>query len=106
MVNEAYAMAPPQAGGGAAGSLFMSLLPILAMFAIFYFLLIRPEGKKRKDHKTMLDNLKEGDNILTTGGVYGTIIKIKDDVITLQIAENVKIKVSKNYVAALKGKED
>lgn len=106
MVNNAFAMAPPVSGTGGAGSLFMSLLPILAMFAIFYFLLIRPQSKKQKDHKAMLDNLKEGDNVLTNGGMYGTIAKIKDDVITLQIAENVKIKISRGYVAALKGKED
>ncbi len=105
MVNEAYAMAPPSGGSGPE-SLFMSFLPIIAMFAIFYFLLIRPQSKKQKEHKTMLENLKEGDSVLTTGGIYGTIAKIKEDVITLQIAENVKIKISRGYVASMKGKEE
>ena len=107
MVNEAYAMAPfPGGNGGGTGSLFMSMLPIIAMFAIFYFLLIRPQSKKQKEHQLMLDNLKEGDNVITTGGIYGTIAKIKEDAITLQVAENVKVKIGKGYISALKGKED
>ena len=106
MVNEAYAMAPLPGGEGGAGSLFMSMLPIIAMFAIFYFLLIRPQSKKQRAHQLMLDNLKEGDNVITTGGIYGTIAKIKEDAITLQVAGNVKVKIGKGYIAALKGKED
>ena len=106
MVNEAYAMAPLPGGEGGAGSLFMSMMPIIAMFAIFYFLLIRPQSKKQREHQLMLDNLKEGDNVITTGGIYGTIAKIKEDAITLQVAENVKVKIGKGYIAALKGKED
>ncbi|MEK6591416.1 MAG: preprotein translocase subunit YajC [Nitrospinota bacterium] len=106
MVSEAFAMPPPQSGGGGSGSLFISFIPILVMFAIFYLLLIRPQAKKQKEHKVMLASIKEGDNVLTTGGIYGTIIKIKDDIITLQIADNVKIKVSRGYIAAMKGQED
>lgn len=104
MIKEAYAMAPPSSGaeGAPSAGLLGMLPPIIAMFAIFYFLLIRPQQKKQKEHDGMLDALKEGDNILTSGGIYGTIRKIKDDVLTVQIADNVKVKVSRKSVSSLK----
>ena len=105
MIENAYAMAPPQAGaeGGSAGAGFLGILPpMIVMFAIFYFLLIRPQQKKQKEHQAMLDSIKEGDNILTSGGIYGTIKKIKEDVITVQIADNVRVKVSRKSVSSVK----
>lgn len=105
MVENAYAMAPPPGGSEGAGTagLFGMLPPLIAMFAIFYFLLIRPQQKKQKEHTSMLEALKEGDNILTNGGIYGTIKKIKEDVLTVQIADNVRVKVSRKSVSRLKG---
>ena len=82
----------------------LSFLPLVAMFAIFYFLLIRPQQKKQKERDAMLTSLKEGNNVITTGGLYGKIKKIKDDVITLQIADNVRVKISKDSVTSLKDK--
>lgn len=108
MIENAYAMAPPSGGpeGGASpGAGILGILPpMVAMFAIFYFLLIRPQQKKQKEHEAMLNAVKEGDNILTSGGIYGTIKKIKGDVLTVQIADNVRVKVSRKSVSSIKEK--
>lgn len=82
--------------GGIAG-----FLPIIILFAIFYFLLIRPQQKKAKEHREMIANLKKGIRIITSGGIYGTIQSIDDTTIGLEIAENVKVKVSRGNVAAV-----
>jgi preprotein translocase subunit YajC len=87
-----------QAGqaGGIAG-----FLPIIILFVIFYFLLIRPQQKKAKEHKAMISDLKKGVRIITSGGIYGTIISIDDTTIGLEIAEKVKIKITRGNVAAV-----
>jgi preprotein translocase subunit YajC len=86
-------------GGQAAGGL-AGFLPIIILFAIFYFLLIRPQQKKAKEHREMISNLKKGNRIVTYGGIYGTITSIDDTTIGLEIAEKVKIKLSRGNVAA------
>ncbi len=98
MIDLAYAMAPSRSGGGGGGELLGILPPLLIMFAIFYFLLIRPQQKKQKEHKEMLESIKEGDNVITSSGIYGTVKKVKDDVLTLQIAEKVNIKMLKSGI--------
>lgn len=98
----AYAMAPPPGAEVTTFDTIMSFAPLVLLVAIFYFLLFRPQQKKQQDTRKMVENLKEGDSILTTGGVYGTISKIKDDVLTLQVAEGVKVKVNRAYVVGLK----
>lgn len=65
----------------------LQLLPLILVFVVFYFVLIRPQRKKDKEAKAMLDNLKVGDRICTIGGIYGTIVKIKDDVLTVEVGE-------------------
>ena len=107
--NWAYAMggAPKDAGGAASGgpgAMLSSFLPLILIFVIFYFLLIRPQSKKAKEHKAMLGNLKNGDKVITTGGIYGVIEGIDGDTMTLKIAENVKIKISSSGVAGIKKK--
>jgi len=87
-------------GQGQAGGI-AGFLPIIILFAIFYFLLIRPQQKKAKEHKEMIANLKKGSRIITSGGIYGTIQSIDDTTIGLEIAEKVKIKISRGNVAAL-----
>jgi preprotein translocase subunit YajC len=87
-------------GGQAAGGL-AGFLPIIILFAIFYFLLIRPQQKKAKEHREMISNLKKGNRIVTSGGIYGTITSIDDTTIGVEIAEKVKIKLSRGNVAAL-----
>lgn len=91
-----------QAGGqgGQAGGI-AGFLPIIILFAIFYFLLIRPQQKKAKEHREMIANLKKGNRIVTSGGIYGTIQSIDDTTISLEIAEKVKIKVTRGNVAAV-----
>ena len=100
MIDTAFAMGPAQGQAGQAGGL-AGFLPIIILFAIFYFLLIRPQQKKAKEHKEMISNLKKGNRIVTSGGIYGTITSIDDTTIGLEIAEKVKIKVSRGNVAAL-----
>ena len=107
MLDLAFAMAPPPQNGaeGGGGSILSILPPMIMMFAIFYFILIRPQQKKQKEQKATLNNLKEGDNIITVSGIHGTIKKLKDDVVTLQIADNVRIKIERQYIGRLR-KED
>lgn len=100
MISLAYAMGQGGAAGqGASG--FTSFIPIILMFAIFYFLLIRPQQKKQKNHRTMISSLQKGDQIITTGGLYGRITGISDTAITLEIAEKVRVKVNRSNVSAL-----
>ncbi|RJQ15274.1 MAG: preprotein translocase subunit YajC [Nitrospiraceae bacterium] len=107
----AFAMggAPGGTGGepqGLTGAI-SSFLPLILIFVIFYFLLIRPQSKKAKEHKQMLDNLKKGDKVLTTGGIYGIIEDIDGDAVTLKVGikDDVKIKVNRNYIANLRSGE-
>jgi preprotein translocase subunit YajC len=95
----AYAMGPQPGGGG--GSQLVSFLPIILIFAIFYFLLIRPQQRRTKEHRTVLSNLKVGDQVLTNGGIYGRITGLRDDVLTIEISDKVRVKVSRGHVAGV-----
>lgn len=92
----AWAMAGGQA---AEQNPIMGLMPLIVMFAIFYFLLIRPQQKKAKLHREMLSNLKKGDRVLTAGGIYGRITEVSGDVLTIEIGKDLKIDVNRAYVA-------
>jgi preprotein translocase subunit YajC len=96
----AYAMGAP-GGGGQGGSQLLSFLPIILIFVIFYFLLIRPQQKRAKEHRGLLSNLKEGDEVLTNGGIYGKITGIKDDKITVEISDKVRVKVNRGHIAGV-----
>jgi len=74
-------------------------VPLVLIFIVFYFLLIRPQQKKAKEHQNYLANLKKGDRVITGGGIHGQITGITDTVVTLEIAENVRIKVSRSAIA-------
>ena len=74
-------------GGAQIVVLLVQLLPMILIFAVFYFMLIRPQRKKDKEAKAMLDGLKVGDRICTIGGIYGTIVRIKDQVLTIEVGE-------------------
>ena len=102
-VDLAYAMAPPagQQGGGGMGML-TGLLPLVLIFVIFYFLLIRPQQKRTKEHKQMIENLKKGDKVITSGGEYGVVESVGANTVVLKIAENVKVKYGKGYIAAVR----
>lgn len=102
MINTAYAMGQAAApGGGAAGSGFGAFIPIILMFVIFYFLLIRPQQKKAKQHQEMIANLKKGDRVITSGGIHGQITALDENTVTLEIAEKVRIKVTRSTLAGL-----
>lgn len=104
MLGIAFAMGAP-AGGAAAPqggmAAFMNIVPLIFMFAIFYFLLIRPQQKKAKEHRAMLEALKTGDSVKTAAGIHGKVAAIEDQVITLEIATGVKIKVDKPFVTTV-----
>ena len=76
-----------------------SFIPLIVIFFIFYFILILPQQRKMKEHQKMLEQLKKGDNVLLSSGIYGTITNVKGDVIEVKIAENVKINVLKSAVS-------
>ena len=102
MFNLAYAMGTGGAGGGAAGGGgFTAFVPLILMFAIFYFLLIRPQQKKAKEHQAMINALKKGDRVITSGGIHGRITTVDDTTVTLEVAEKVKIKVSRGNIGAI-----
>jgi preprotein translocase subunit YajC len=103
VVNWAFAAAP--GGLAAGGSMTSFVLPMVFMVAIFYFLLIRPQQKKAKEHRALLDNLKTDDVIMTSGGVIGKIVNIDDQIVNLEVADKVRIKVARPYIAGFAPKK-
>jgi preprotein translocase subunit YajC len=87
----------PQDGAGSSG--WLQLTPFILMAAVFYFLLFAPERKRRKQHGEMLQNLKNGDTVVTSGGIHGKVVGLTDTIIQLRIADGVKIEVSRSAVA-------
>jgi preprotein translocase subunit YajC len=95
-----FVQSPSSSGG--ISSLLSSPLPLLIIFmAIFYFLMIRPAQTRQRKVTDMLKNLKNGDKVITNGGIYGTIVGLEDDAVQLRIAEQIKIKVARNAIAGL-----
>ena len=82
----------------------VSLMPIVFIFIIFYFLLIRPQKKAQDEHKKMIASLKKNDEVVTSGGIHGTIMNVKDETITLKIDDDVKVEVQKSSVTSMKRK--
>lgn len=95
-----FAFANPSGTEGGP-SLITSFIPILLLFVIFYFLLIRPQQKKQKQHQALVSNLRRGDKIVTNGGLYGSVVDVKDHVIVLKVADDVKVEIVKNAVATV-----
>ena len=98
----AYAMG--QAGGAAAGSggiLATPFVPIILMLAVMWFFLIRPQQKKQKEHRNMIAALKKGDRIITSGGLYGRVTGVAESVLTVEIADKVRVKVSRGHIAGV-----
>ena len=93
-----------QAAPGGGGGGLISLLPMVLLFAAMYFLMIAPQRKKQKEHEKMLKALESGDEIVTTGGIYGTITNVKEDRFVVRIADNTKIEVGKGFVSAVVNK--
>ena len=99
MFDIAYALGQGGAGEGAGG--FAGFIPLILMFVIFYFLLIRPQQKKSKDHRTMIGSLKKGDRIITSGGIHGRITGMDETTLTVEIADKVRVKVARGNVSGL-----
>ena len=93
----AYAMGTGGAGGQGGG--FAAFMPLILMFAIFYFLLIRPQQKKAKLHKEMIATIKKGDRVVSSGGLHGMVTGITDDLVTMEIAPKVRVKISRGSIA-------
>jgi preprotein translocase subunit YajC len=106
MIGEAWAQTPagPPSGGG--GGLIASLIPFILIFVIFYFLLILPQQRRQKKHKSLLEALKKGDKVVTNAGLLGTIANLNKEIVTLQVSDNVKIKVLRESIAGPRGDSD
>lgn len=98
---------PAYAQAAGAGSAFASFVPLILIFAIMYFLLIRPQQKKLKEHKAMVEALRRGDQVLTQGGILGKVIKVGDDgVLEVEIADGVKVKVMRSSISQVMSKTE
>ena len=100
-----FALAFAQAAGEQAPvqqSPLMSFLPIALIFIIFYFLLIRPQKKTQQEHQKMLEALQKNDEVVTTGGIFGTIVNIQDNIVTLRVDDNCRMKIQKGSIARKK----
>ncbi|MBI5573972.1 MAG: preprotein translocase subunit YajC [Elusimicrobia bacterium] len=82
-------------------AMFSSLMPIVLIFIVFYFLLIRPQSKKQKEHQKMLEALKKGDRVITASGLYGTVHEIQGNTVKLKISENVNVQMLKSAISAV-----
>jgi preprotein translocase subunit YajC len=102
LISPAYA----QAAGPTGAFDFVSLLPLVLIFVVFYFLLIRPQQKKMRDHRAMVDAMKKGDQVVTAGGIIGRIAKVEpgDNTVTVEIAPNVQVKVARHTISDIVNK--
>ncbi|HEC11687.1 MAG TPA: preprotein translocase subunit YajC [Acidiferrobacteraceae bacterium] len=95
-ISDALAQGSAPSGGG-----LMSFLPLIVIFVLFYFLLIRPQQKKAKDHRQMVSGLAKGDEVVTNGGTLGKIVGLDDNFISVEVAKGVAIKVQRHAIAAM-----
>jgi preprotein translocase subunit YajC len=103
MFTPAFAQAT--GGGGAAGGL-ISFVPILLIFAIMYMLMIRPQQKKLKEHKAMVEALRRGDQVVTSGGLIGKVTKVADNEVEVELAPNVKVRVVRSTISQVVSKTE
>jgi len=100
-ISDALAEAAPTAAGAQQPGILEALFPFVILFIVFYFLLIRPQSKRAKEHKKLVEALAKGDEVLTQGGVYGKIIEVAEEAITVEVADNVQIKLQRAAVASV-----
>lgn len=96
-ISNAFAQAAPAAAGGE--SSLLSMLPLVAMFVVLYFVMIRPQMKRQKEHKAMIDAIAKGDEVVTAGGIIGKISKIGENFIGLEIASGVEVQIQRSAIA-------
>lgn len=92
--------APQAAAPGVSG--IMSIAPLIILFVIFYFLLIRPQQKRAKEHKQMISAIQKGDQVITSGGIHGRVASVNEDTVSVEVSEGVKLKVSKEAITVRK----
>ena len=97
-ISTAYAQTAPAAAPGGIESSLMSLLPLILMFVVLYFIMIRPQMKRQKEHKAMIDALAKGDEVVTAGGLYGKISKVGESNLHMEVAEGVEVMVQRQAV--------
>ncbi len=103
MVSEAYAMAGNAAGGQQGGG-YEGIIMLVAMFAIFYFLLIRPQQKRAKQHRELIQALAVGDQVVTAGGIHGKVTAVEETTVTIEVATGVKVKMNRSSITEVKNK--
>ena len=103
-VTPAYAQAA--AGGAAPGAALMQFIPLILIFAIMYFLMIRPQQKRMKQHREMVSALKKGDHVVTSGGIIGKVSSVRDDELEVEIATGVKVRVIRSTVSQVLNKSE
>ncbi|MCC5862593.1 MAG: preprotein translocase subunit YajC [Gammaproteobacteria bacterium] len=96
-----FFLSPAHAAAGGGGDVFVGLLPLIIIFVLFYFLLIRPQMKRQKEHRQMVENLSTDDEIITAGGVLGRIIEVGEQFVTVEVADGVQLKVQRHTVGAI-----
>ncbi len=97
---------PGGAGGSGGSSLLPGMIPFILIFVLFYFLILRPQQKQSRELKEMKSNLKRGDNVLTSGGIYGKVVNVNEDVLSVEIAKGINIKMTRSGVSAIVNPED
>jgi preprotein translocase subunit YajC len=102
MIDIAYAQSAPGAAGPGP---MMTIIPFVLIFVIMYFMVIRPQQKKAKDHEAVLSKLKKNDEVMTSGGIYGKVVDLKENVVTLEVAANVRIRVARPQIATVLSSE-
>jgi preprotein translocase subunit YajC len=97
-ISTAYAQTAPAAAGGGAESTLLSMLPLVLMFVVLYFIMIRPQMKKQKEHKAMIDAIAKGDEVIIAGGIMGRVAKMGDSYLHIEVANSVEIQVQRAAV--------
>lgn len=97
-ISSAYAQAAPAAAGGDMQSSFMSLLPLVLMFVVLYFVMIRPQMKRQKEHRAMIEALAKGDEVATAGGLIGKVTKLGDNYLGVEVAPGVEVQLQRSAV--------
>lgn len=105
LILSSYGCAPPPGAGGD-GRGFLAFLPFILIFVLFYLLILRPQRRQELQRQAMLKSIKRGDNVLTSGGIYGKVVNVEEDVLTVEIAKGVNIRMNRAGIASLVEKKE
>ena len=101
IISQAFAQTAPAASGGGTESSLLSLLPLVLMFVVLYFIMIRPQMKRQKEHKTMVEALAKGDEVVTAGGVLGRVSKLGETYLHVEVANGVELQVQRSSIVQI-----